>query len=128
MAHSMSNFAGVSDNKEQITCPVCGKKFKPAEEHIYHIGKRHNKLVCTYTCMRKWQRGEVKELSPHRREKKKNVKYGAVRIIETGEIFETIRECAAYLNRQTGNVYQSIITGGGCNGCHIEEVKEGEKK
>ncbi len=38
-------------------CPVCGKKFAAAVEHVYKIGTGHDKeLVCSYTCMRNWQK------------------------------------------------------------------------
>lgn len=126
MAHNMSNF--YSFCKEEVrTCPVCGEKFKPAKEHAYHIEQNKNKLVCTYSCMRKWQSGNAKKLIPMRGKKKKSKKYGAVKIVETGEIFRSISECAIHLNRPTGNVYQSIVTGVRCNGFHIVEVEEGEQ-
>ena len=31
-------------------CPVCGKDFIPAAEHVYR-DKRSRKRVCTYSCM-----------------------------------------------------------------------------
>ena len=34
-------------------CPVCKKEFIPAPLHIYKIGGKKGKLVCTYSCMRK---------------------------------------------------------------------------
>lgn len=39
------------------TCPVCGEKFYPAPMHSYKVGNSaHNKLVCSYSCMRKYER------------------------------------------------------------------------
>lgn len=36
------------------TCPICGKKFVPAPEHVYRVrGKKTNGLVCTYSCVLK---------------------------------------------------------------------------
>lgn len=38
------------------TCPICGKRFLPAPQHAYKInGKYRGELVCTYSCMRKWE-------------------------------------------------------------------------
>lgn len=52
---SMSSFTS-TDNKKQEKCPVCGKMFKPAPEHAYHIGSSQKRRVCTYSCMRKWEK------------------------------------------------------------------------
>lgn len=39
------------------TCPVCGEAFYPAPMHSYKIGKAvENKLVCSYSCMRKYEK------------------------------------------------------------------------
>lgn len=39
------------------TCPVCGETFYPAPMHSYKIGRpSDNKLVCTYSCMRKYEK------------------------------------------------------------------------
>ena len=39
------------------TCPVCGKEFLPASQHYWRIGSRKGfKLVCSYTCMRQWEK------------------------------------------------------------------------
>ena len=125
MGHNMSNFTGASDNKAEITCPVCGKKFKPAEEHIYHIGKHHNKLVCTYTCMRKWQKGEAEKKS--KPEKRRIRKFSPVRIVETGETFNSVRECAEHLKASQPGVFKAIHTGTRIYGFHVIIVEEGEK-
>ena len=127
MAHGMSNFYAFG-KEAQRKCPVCGEMFKPAEEHSYHIEGNKEKLVCTYSCMRKWQTEKGRKRTPGSRGKNKGKHYGAVRIVETGEVFENIKDCAAYLDRQPCNVYQAIISGCCCSGYHIEEVKEGESK
>lgn len=56
---------------EERVCPICKKKFVPAIEHAWKIGhkrsdvidaegkyedNRENRLVCTYSCMRKWEK------------------------------------------------------------------------
>ena len=46
-------------------CPICGKDFHPAPQHIYKISG--NKVVCSYTCMRAW---EKKNLPIRRRGKR----------------------------------------------------------
>lgn len=38
-----------NDNSYFRICPVCGKRFVPAVEHIYRTGDK-SRLVCTYTC------------------------------------------------------------------------------
>lgn len=48
--------------QQERACPVCGKRFSPAIEHAWTIGKRTGKVkkyVCSYTCMRAWERGEL---------------------------------------------------------------------
>ena len=124
MGHQMKDFVAVSDSREEVTCPVCGELFKPAEEHSYHIEYNKRKLVCTYTCMRKWEKGEAKRLFAP---KPKNRKYGDIRIVETGETFKTIQECATHLKAQYSGVQRALQKGYLCHGYHIEEVKEGEK-
>lgn len=44
------------------TCPICGKNFVPAVEHMWKIGGWGNisgmrtERVCSYSCMRKWEK------------------------------------------------------------------------
>ena len=52
---TMNNFSSVN-NKGAIKCPVCEKMFKAAPEHAYHIGADRKKLVCSYSCVRKWEK------------------------------------------------------------------------
>lgn len=35
-------------------CPICKKKFAPAPSHYYKIS--YERLVCSYSCMRVWER------------------------------------------------------------------------
>ena len=43
-------------------CPICGKRYLPAPEHYYKIGSgeydmdTRNRPVCSYSCMRKWEK------------------------------------------------------------------------
>lgn len=41
-----------------MTCPICEKRFVPAVYHSYRIGCKsgQNRLVCSYTCMRDYER------------------------------------------------------------------------
>lgn len=121
----MADFVSVNDDREKISCPICGKMFKPAEEHSYYIEHNKRKLVCSYTCMRKWEKGEVAKLFAP---KPKNKKYSAIRIVETGETFKSIQECAVHLKVHYSGVQRALLKGYTCHGYHIEEVKEGEKK
>lgn len=69
--------------KKTSTCPICGKKFVPAPEHMWKIGNwdgisglRYTR-VCTYTCMRKWEKAQLdndkqrKKHSFHRADKER---------------------------------------------------------
>lgn len=117
---SMNNFFGDGD-KGKIQCPVCGEMFKPAPEHIYHIGKNKENYCCTYTCMRNWQKS--KQAVPVTRK----LKYGtSVRIAETGEVFPSINQCAERLEANYGIVYRALMNGYACKGYHIEAVEEGD--
>ena len=52
-------------------CPRCGKRFFPAPYHQWRIGYTDAfKLVCSYTCMRKWEKEKVDK----RKTKKKGLK------------------------------------------------------
>ena len=46
-------------------CPVCGKTFIPAGQHMYRI---NNQLVCTYKCRTKWEKEHPKK-EPNRMRK-----------------------------------------------------------
>ena len=61
---------------EERICPICNKKFIPAPYHAWKIGRTVDdndgslnytvKLVCSYTCMRKWE----KEKESNKKKKK----------------------------------------------------------
>lgn len=43
--------------RKDLVCPICGKAFLPAEEHVYKISwKGHKKLVCSQECAEKLRR------------------------------------------------------------------------
>lgn len=56
----MAKKDGIQFEYRLIKCPICGKKFHPVPEHQWKVGYSHNgfggKPVCTYTCMRKWEK------------------------------------------------------------------------
>lgn len=63
--------------KKTSTCPICGKHFVPAPEHMWKIGNWCDieeirvQKVCSYTCMRKWEKeqeamGKMKRYICHR--------------------------------------------------------------
>lgn len=114
-----------SENEARTTCPVCGKKFNPAPEHAYYIKKSRKNFVCSYSCMRKWEKGEVKGLKAQETNPRR---YKVVRVVETGETFNSAKECAYHLNTGLSCVYKSILHGASCHGLHIEAVKDGEDK
>jgi hypothetical protein len=41
-----------------VKCPMCGKIFYAMPEHSYKVGNggATDKLVCTYSCMRKYEK------------------------------------------------------------------------
>lgn len=56
-------------------CPVCGKKFSPAPQHSYNIsgyGTNCVRLVCSYRCMREWERKQ--EAKPEATRRKAKIK------------------------------------------------------
>ena len=56
---------------KRIECPVCKKLFLPAPQHAYNIsrfGTNWVRLVCSYHCMRDWERKqEAKPMEIKRR-------------------------------------------------------------
>lgn len=55
------NYEKAETEARMKTCPVCGKRFLPAPQHAWQIGyeseiERNRNLVCTYSCMRKWEK------------------------------------------------------------------------
>ena len=79
------------------TCPICGRNFIPAPEHVYKVlGKK----VCTWTCMLKGER-EI--------EKKPNMKNKMVDMVSMdGTVIRTFSS-AAEAQRQTGYTSQNIL-------------------
>lgn len=60
--------------KRERICPICKKEFLPAPEHAYDIilkGGGGRKLVCSYHCMRQWEREYFSKKS---KSKKKEIK------------------------------------------------------
>lgn len=53
----MNNKSGAYNVFIEVKCAVCGKMFKPAPEHALKIGgETSRKLVCSYSCMRKYEK------------------------------------------------------------------------
>lgn len=45
-----------------IDCPVCGRRFIPAPEHLYKIYENGvYSRVCSWTCMRKHEKKKMKQ-------------------------------------------------------------------
>lgn len=51
-------------------CPICKKDFHPAPEHAWKIGpESSNNIVCSYTCMRKYEKEHPPKRKPYRKGK-----------------------------------------------------------
>lgn len=98
-------------------CPICGKEFLPASQHYWRIGDvpSRERLVCSYSCMRKWEK------TP-KNKRKVDRKRVAVRILETGEVFESVADCAKHLGIPRDRVSKMLYNGRAYNGYHIEKV------
>lgn len=115
-AKHMSDFASLCKQKEE-QCPVCQKMFAPAVEHAWKVDRD---LVCSYTCQRKGEK------DPSMMKKTKSGKKIAVRVVETGETFESIRKCAKALNISNTMVHYCVRDGRTVKGLHIERVNKNE--
>lgn len=64
--------------KSTDICPICGKKFISAADHMWKIGGWgnisgiHTERVCSYSCMRKWEKEREAEDKKRRRARRKN--------------------------------------------------------
>lgn len=104
-------------NRETI-CPICGKGFYPEyyAKWGWLIGtEAHPKPVCSYTCQRKWE----KSIKPSRSVPVNSI---PVRVIDTGEVFESISKCAVHLGTSNANIVKCIYEGKTHKGLHIEKV------
>lgn len=120
----MSGFATSSGLGER-ECPICGKPFSPTVQHIYKAGKAANrKFVCSYTCQRAWEKNpDVLKKGIKKRRSEGNNKV-AVRVVETGEVFDSILACAKGLGISTNSVHHCIYYGKTSKGLHIEKVQK----
>lgn len=96
-----------STESRMHTCPVCGKKFLPAPEHAWKIGyeseaERNQNLVCTYSCMRKWEKEREKGLGSKKYHRKRpGPKRPVIAThVETGK--ETCYDSLASASKGTG--------------------------
>lgn len=106
---------------DMVTCPVCGEDFLPAPQHGWKIGEgKKAELVCTYSCQRKWEKASEKQRETMRKPKRKRI---AVRVIETGEVFESVAACAEHFNTSKTCIYK-CFRGLTYNNLHMERVVE----
>lgn len=118
---NMSGFATNYYGRHKKTCPVCGKEFLPAPEHSYFVDNNKQKLVCSYTCVRKRE----KELEAQCSTRSICTKDGiSVRLVETGEEFKSISECARHLNTARSIINHCVKNGYPFKGIHIERIKK----
>ena len=119
-----TNFQGMKRftpfrSREPIKCPICEKMFAPAPEHSYRIDEGVKcKLVCSYSCMRAWEKKPKKP-----RGTANNGKKIPVRVVETGEEYTSFTACAKALKVSNASVYHCVYHGKTVKGLHIEMVK-----
>ena len=118
--NSMSNFAP-SHNGNSRKCPICGEMFSPAAEHSYYIAENKRNLVCSWTCVRKWEKKQKAAFYGCSNQSRKRLE---VRIIETGEMFDSITECARHLGVSHSYARKMLSHKYAYNGLHIERVIE----
>lgn len=106
----------MDENYKATACPQCGKKFYP-KRYLMKWGYLNPKgePVCSYSCQR------ASEKNPKYSNNKQRILV-PVRIVETGEEFDSISKCAAHLNVQPSNLYYCIHKGREYRGLHIERV------
>ena len=97
-------------------CPVCGKTFYPESMMEWGWKTPKGKNVCSYSCQRKSEKNPKSIPKPQRKRR-------AVRIIETGKVFESVGECAIYLETSRTAIYNSLNhKGGRFKDFHLERV------
>lgn len=53
----MSDLKGINFHYSTIKCPICGKEFHATPERGWRIGETvTSQRVCSYSCMRKWEK------------------------------------------------------------------------
>lgn len=100
--------------KESI-CPECGKVFYP--EYLLKWGWKNpeGENVCSYSCQRKSENKPKKKRNPSRERI-------PVRIVETGEVFRSISDCASEFGTSNMSIHKCIYQGKAYKGLHIERV------
>lgn len=111
--NSMGNFSQIYSNEE--ICPVCGETYRPAPEHAYRVGNGEGKLVCSYNCQREWEKNPKTFTTKERKWVKVYVK-----VIETGEIFDSIKDCANRFKTSTTTIHRCMDHGKTYKGFHFE--------
>ena len=47
-------------DRKESTCPICGKKFIPAPEHVYRRRVRTSlRYICSYHCMLEYDKNKI---------------------------------------------------------------------
>lgn len=99
-------------------CPQCEEEFyiAPYQEWGWLVGEGTKpKPVCSYSCQREWEKEHTTKAKPSRQRV-------AVRIVETGEVFESVAECCRRLNIKRSNLTVLADEGRTYKGLHIERV------
>lgn len=101
-------------------CPICGKEYLPAAQHGWAIKEGTKKeLVCSYTCQRKYEKNPKMKIK-----KRSNKAKIAVKVIETGEEFKSITECAEHFNVSTTTIHHCLYHFKTLNGLHLTQIIE----
>ena len=105
----------MNEHYVEKVCPVCGKVFYPGYLMMWGWKNPSDELVCSYRCQRKSEKKPKSTRKPLR-------SMVAVRIVETGQVFESISDCAAHFHTSTSALRHSIYEGRDYKGYHIERV------
>ena len=107
------------DDGTRHICPQCKEEFYISpliQRWGWVIGTEANPIpVCSYKC----QRASERKAKGKPKQQRNRV---PVRIRETGEVFRSISECAAYLNTSNNSIYRCIDRGIPFYDLHIERV------
>lgn len=95
-------------------CPECGTEFSTEFRSAWGWKNVKGQNVCSYHCQRASE--------TNRKPASSRIKRVPVRIVETGEVFESINQCAYHLGASYSMMHKCIYKGETYKKMHIERV------